>query len=258
MVLVFPDVTGHIPTGQGLPVGQRSRGAGLDALAAEGAGRVLEDPVELHGDAGVEAPVRHGDGVVPFLLGAHPDAPVAGDAVVVVPQNEGVRVIRPAPARPAPPEAAGPGLVPVQENRELLGGKAREGVDVEIPVLRGHHLQKHAPVGLELLTPSAHHHPVLGPGGAGGHRLRPALHLHDAEATSPEGFQARIVAQGGNLPPVPLRDLDRASPPAGKALFPRPGCSARGRFLSSSSSLKSSDIPPSSCHSCSEAIDLHR
>ena len=50
-------------------------------------------PVELHRDVCAEAAAGHGDGIVPFLFGADPDAPVAGDAQIIVPQDKGIRVV---------------------------------------------------------------------------------------------------------------------------------------------------------------------
>jgi hypothetical protein len=124
------------PRAQRLQVAQRARRAGLHALPAEGARRVLQEAVELDRDPCVEAPVLHADRVVALLLRAHAHAAVAGDAVLVVPQDEGVVVGRgelwPESGPPEPPRAR---IVAIDERRQLLRGVARERVDVDLPVL---------------------------------------------------------------------------------------------------------------------------
>lgn len=74
-------------------IGEGSGGAGLDALAAEGAVGVAEVVVELGRDLGFETSVRDGDGVVAFLLGTDADAAVTGDALLVVSEDEGVGIL---------------------------------------------------------------------------------------------------------------------------------------------------------------------
>ena len=64
------------------------------SLAAERAGRVLEDVVELGSDLRSEPAVGDTDRVVPLLLGADPHAAVARDALLVVAQDERVFVFR--------------------------------------------------------------------------------------------------------------------------------------------------------------------
>ncbi len=89
----FLDGLGEGFGADGFFIGECSGGAGLDALTAEGAIGVAEVVVELGGDLGVESPVGDGDGVVAFLLGADADATVAGDALFVVAEDEGVGVL---------------------------------------------------------------------------------------------------------------------------------------------------------------------
>ena len=109
------DLAGQVGRAQGLFVGEGAGGTGLDALAAKGAGRILEQAIELRGDLLVEAAPHGGDGVVAFLLGADADAAVARDAQVVVAQDEGVVVGGMRLARLDALEAAGAGLVAIDE-----------------------------------------------------------------------------------------------------------------------------------------------
>ena len=68
-------------------------GAGLNALPAERTGRVFQQTVELGYNLRLEAAVHHADGVVSLLLGAYAHATVAGDALVVVPQQKRIVVL---------------------------------------------------------------------------------------------------------------------------------------------------------------------
>ena len=128
------DLAGQVGGAQGLFVGEGAGGAGLDALAAEGAGRIPEQAIELRGDLLVEAAPHRGNGVVAFLLGADADAAVARDAQVVVAQDEGVVVGGMHLARLRALEAAGAGLVAIDEVWLALEKRTRAG---DPPRLRG-------------------------------------------------------------------------------------------------------------------------
>src|SRR5690606_9591537 len=83
----------QVDRAQRLTVGDRAGRAGLDALAAERAGRVVEQRIELGGDLRVEAAVRDADRVIPLPLGADAHAAVARDAQIVVAQDEWIDVL---------------------------------------------------------------------------------------------------------------------------------------------------------------------
>ena len=114
------DLFGKFFGAEGLFVGEGSGGAGLDALAAEGAIGVAEVVVEFGGDLSVESPVGDGNGVVAFLLGADANASVAGDALFVVAEDEGVGVLEICGAGFGSGEAAAASAVFVDEGGEFL------------------------------------------------------------------------------------------------------------------------------------------
>ena len=87
------DFLGKFYVADGLFISECSGGAGLDALAAEGAVGVTEVIAELGGDLGLEAAIGNGDGVVSFLLGADSNAAVAGDALLVVAEDKRIEVL---------------------------------------------------------------------------------------------------------------------------------------------------------------------
>ena len=68
----------------------------------------------------VESPVGDGDGVVAFLLGADANASVAGDALFVVAEDEGVGVLEIRGAGFGSGEAAAASAVFVDEGGEFL------------------------------------------------------------------------------------------------------------------------------------------
>ena len=171
MVRVVRGLPGDLPVAQGFEVRQRPRGAGMDTLAAERALRILQDPVELHRDPGFEPPIPDGDGEVPLLLGADPHAPITGDAVVVVPQYEGIRIIR----------AALPGAFPAK--RPVRAWYRSTSVDSSweaYPERGSTSISRFSDATISRRTFRCfssrllfrgHHHSGLGFGGAGGHGL---------------------------------------------------------------------------------------
>ena len=88
----FLNFSGNRCGAHGFFVGQGAGRAGLHALAAKGAGGIFEVAGKLGCDLGVEAAVADADGVVAFLLGADAHATIAGNASVVVAQDEGIGV----------------------------------------------------------------------------------------------------------------------------------------------------------------------
>ena len=72
---------------------KRAHRAGLDALAAEDAVRILESPVSLGHDLGMLAAVSEADGVVHLDLVARLNASAAENASGKVPDNERVHVL---------------------------------------------------------------------------------------------------------------------------------------------------------------------
>jgi hypothetical protein len=191
-----------------LQVSERSGGAHLDALSTERARRLPERPVELRRDLRIESAVHDTDRVVALLFGAHAHAPVARDAVLVVPQDERVRVVGLGRSRLPPLETARSGLVPVDQPRHLLRGVPRERVDVDVPVLRGNHLEQHPPVHFQPAALRLHLHPGLGPGGARSDRIPGAFELDDAEAAPAERLEAVVVAERRNLARMTLGHLE--------------------------------------------------
>ena len=85
-----------------------------------------QEAAELGRDLGFEPAVPDADGVVALLLGADPDTAVAGDTVVVVPEDERVFVGLVRGARAPSREPAGAGRVPVEQVAQFLGGVAGE------------------------------------------------------------------------------------------------------------------------------------
>ena len=75
-------------------LGQGARGTNGDALSAEDAVAVLQAGVKGSGHLGAEAAVHHGDGVDRLDLIAGADAAAAADALLHVPQDEGIALIR--------------------------------------------------------------------------------------------------------------------------------------------------------------------
>lgn len=114
------DLLGKLFRAECLLVGECSGGAGLDALAAEGAIGVAKVVVEFGGDLSVESPVGDGDGVVAFLFGADANASVAGDALFVVAEDEGVGVLEIRGAGFGSCEATAASAVFVDEGGEFL------------------------------------------------------------------------------------------------------------------------------------------
>ena len=180
-------------------ISEGTGGAGLDALATEGAVGVAEVVVELGRDLGIEAPVGDGDGVVAFLLGADADATVAGDAEFVVAEDEGVGVLEIGGAGFFAGEAAVAGAVFVDEGGEFLGGEAAEGIDVDLAIFGGDHFEERFAHFLDLGWGRFNDHAVVGFGGAGGDGVADAFDFDDAEAAASEGVEAVIVAKGGNV-----------------------------------------------------------
>lgn len=180
-------------------VGECSSGAGLDALAAESAVGVAEVVVELGGDLGVETTVRDGDGVVAFLLGADADAAVAGDALFVIAEDEGVGVLKVGGAGFFAGEAAGASAVFVDESGEFLGSEAAEGVDIDLAVFGSDHFEERLTHFLDLGRGCFDDHAIVGLRGAGGDGVSDALDFDDAEAAAAEGIKTVIVAEGGDV-----------------------------------------------------------
>ena len=180
-------------------ISEGSGGAGLDALAAEGAVGVAQVVVELGRDLGLETAVRDGDGVVAFLLGADSHAAVAGDALFVVAEDEGVGVLEIGGAGFFASEAPAAGSVSVDEGGEFLGGEAAEGIDIDLAVFAGDHFEERLAHLLDLGRSGFHDHAVVGVGGAGGDGIADAFDLDDAEAAAAEGIEAVIVAESGDV-----------------------------------------------------------
>jgi hypothetical protein len=180
-------------------IGEGSGGAGLDALAAEGAVGVAQVVVELGRDLGVEAAVRDGDGVVAFLLGTDSHAAVAGDALLVVAEDEGIGVLEVGSAGFFASEAAGTGSVSVDEGGEFLGGEAAEGIDIDLAVFGGDHFEERLAHLLDLGRGGFDDHAVVGFGGARGDGIADAFDLDDAEAAAAEGLEPIIVAESGDV-----------------------------------------------------------
>src|SRR5690606_19925335 len=109
---------------QRLAIGEGAGGARLHALPAEGARRLLERAVELGGDLRGEAAALDADRVVALLLGAHANAAVARDALVVVAKDERIVVVSLALARGLALEALAGGAVARGERAQLLRGHA--------------------------------------------------------------------------------------------------------------------------------------
>lgn len=180
-------------------IGEGTGGAGLDALAAEGAIGITKVIVELGGDLGVEAAVGDGDGVVAFLLGADADATVAGDAEFVVAEDEGVGVLEIGGAGFFAGEAAGAGPVFVDEGGEFLGGEAAEGIDINLAIFGGDQFEKGLTHLLDVGWGGFNDHAVVGFGGARGDGVADAFDFDDAEAAASEGVEPVIVAKGGDV-----------------------------------------------------------
>jgi len=115
------DLLGEFLGAERFFIGESSGGAGLDALATEGAVGVAKVVVELGRDLGVEATVGDGDSVVAFLLRADADAAVAGDALFVVAEDEGVRILEVGGSGFGPFEATVASAVSIDESGEFLG-----------------------------------------------------------------------------------------------------------------------------------------
>ena len=195
----FFDGVDEVGGAEGLLIGKRSGGAGLDALAAEGAVGVAEVVSKFGGDLGVEPPIHHRDGVIAFLLGADADAAVAGNTVVVIAQDEGVEIVEIGGARLLALKAAVAGPVFVDEGGEFLGGKAAEGIDFGVLIFRGDHFEERLAHLLDLGWGGFDDHAVVCLCGAGGDGVADAFDLDNAETAAAEGIEAIIVAEGGDV-----------------------------------------------------------
>ena len=165
---------------EGLLVRQGPGRAGLDALATEGAVGVTEQTIEFGRDPGVEAAVHDADGVVALLFGTDPDASVAGDALVIVAQDEGVVVVVAALSGLSALEASAVGVISLHEGLEFLRRIACEFIHVHLAILGYHELHEGAAVPLDGLGCRADLHSCSGPGRAGGNRVTRTLKFHDA------------------------------------------------------------------------------
>ena len=165
-----------------VPLPQAAGGAVGDALAAQGAVRVLHDPVSRHVDHGAPA----GAGYVPdaqrLHLVAHLDAAHTLDAlVIVVIQGEG--------GGPGPPQAPGQlGLIVDLHDAQIVGdglqlavAAAHAGGTLAV-VLGQDELHVDAPGGAHPGGVGVDHHALLHRVVAGGHHGPLALHLHAAHA----------------------------------------------------------------------------
>lgn len=163
--------------------------------------------LELSRNLCMEATIHNADSIVAFLLGADTDATIAGDAQVVVTQQEGVLVVKPAVTRLSALEASTVGVVTLDQDRQLLRGDAAQRADCQLTIFGGDHLQQ---CFTELLDPFAvglNLHVVCCHCGTGSHRVLAAFHLHHTEATGAKGLQTWIITERRDEFPVALRNL---------------------------------------------------
>ena len=104
-------------------------------------------------------------------------------------------------------KASGAGLVAVNELRELLGGIAAQGIDVDLAVLAGDELEEDLAVFIDGLGRGAHLHSLDGGGCAGGDRVADSLDLDDTHAAAAEGVEALVVAERRDVPRAAAGDL---------------------------------------------------
>ena len=195
----FFDLAGCVGIAESFFIAERAGGAGLDALAAEGAVGVAKVDVVAGDDLGAEPAAHHADSVVTLLLGADADAAVAGNAVVVIAEDEGVFVVGVGGAGLFPGEATGTGVVAVDENGEFLRGVTAQLVDIDVAIFRSDEFEKGLAVFLDCLGLRFYDHAFGCFGRARGDGEAGTFQLDDAESAGAESVKAFVVAECGNF-----------------------------------------------------------
>ena len=182
-----------------VPLPQAAHGAVGDALAAQGAVRVLDDPVARHVDGGPAAGARQVPNAKSLNLLAHLNAPHALDAlVVVVVQGEG--------GGPGLPQALGQlGLVGQGEDAQVVGhalqvaaAAAHAGGALAV-VLGQNQLHIGAAGGPGPGGVGVDHHALPHRGVAGGDHGPLPLHLHAAHPAGGNLIEPFQIAQVGDV-----------------------------------------------------------
>ena len=181
--------------------------ARLNALPAERARGVAEHPVELRDDLCVEATIHDVDGVVALLLGTDPHTAVAGDAEVIVPQDERIVVPVVTVTRLRPLEASGASRIAIDEVGQLLRGVSPQGIHIELAILRGNELEQNLAKPLDLVRSRLNRHPVCRLGGARGDGISSSVDVNNAQSTTSESVQASVVTEARNLSLIAAGDL---------------------------------------------------
>ena len=180
--------------------GQGARGTNGDALPAEDAVAVLHAGVKGSGHLGAESAIHHGEGVDRLDLVAGANAAAAADALLHVPQDEGIALI-------------GGEQVAFADKRRLLDSVL---VDQILELAMAAHLAGHAVVGVvgekqlqDELAGGAHLgrigldlHPLGDGEGAGGLQYPHPFDLNQAETTGPLRGQCRMVTECGDADAV--------------------------------------------------------
>ena len=79
---------------QGFFICQCAGGTSLHTLAAECTLRIAQVIVELGSNLSVETAIHNADGVIAFLLGTDTHTAIAGNAQIIIPQDEGILIIQ--------------------------------------------------------------------------------------------------------------------------------------------------------------------